>query len=104
MQVALLGYDTEGTVSFDYYKSLGADITICDQNGELTVPEGAKAQLGENYLENLDRFDVLVRTAGMPPRVILEKNPAVTHKITTLVNEFLRVCPTENIIGVTGTK
>lgn len=104
MRVALLGYDTEGRVSFEYYKALGADITICDRNTELSVPEGAKVQLGEGYLENLDQFDVLVRTAGMPPRVILEKNPAVASKVTTLVNEFLRVCPTKNIIGVTGTK
>lgn len=104
MKVALLGYDTEGKVSYDYYKGLGADITICDQKTDIVVPEGVASQLGEGYLDNLDRFDVLVRTAGMPPSVILAKNPAVASKITTQVNEFMRVCPTRNIIGVTGTK
>jgi UDP-N-acetylmuramoylalanine--D-glutamate ligase len=104
MKVALLGYDTEGKVSYDYYKDLGADITICDQNTEVDAPEGAETQLGDGYLDNLDKFDVLVRTAGMPPRVILEKNPTVASKITTLINEFMRVCPTRNIIGITGTK
>jgi len=104
MKVALLGYDTEGKVSYEYYKKLGAEITICDRKDELEVPEGAAVQLGEHYLDNLDRFDVLVRTAGMPPQVIFEKNPDVAGKVTTLINEFLRVCPTKNVIGVTGTK
>ena len=57
-----------------------------------------------NYLDDLDRFDLLVRTAGMPPHVILDKNPGVKDKITSQVNEFLKVCPTNNVIGVTGTK
>jgi len=104
MKIALLGYDTEGKVSYDYFQRQGADITICDQKTDISTPEGVATQLGENYLSNLDQFDLLVRTAGMPPRVILEKNPGVAGKITTLVNEFMRVCPTPNIIGVTGTK
>lgn len=104
MRVALLGYDTEGKVSYEYYKGLGADITICDQKTDIVVPDGAASQLGGQYLDNLDRFDILVRTAGMPPSVILKNNPTVASKITTQVNEFMRVCPTRNVIGVTGTK
>ncbi len=104
MKVALLGFDTEGKVSYDYYKKLGAELTICDQKTDLEVPDGTATQLGDDYLNGLDQFDVLVRTAGMPPHLILEKNPGVGEKITTLVNEFMRVCPTRNVIGVTGTK
>lgn len=104
MKVALLGYDTEGKVSYDYYKALGAEITICDQKADLDIPQDVPSQLGEAYLDNLDYFDTLVRTAGLPPRLILAKNPDVAGKITTLVNEFMRVCPTPNVIGVTGTK
>lgn len=104
MKVALLGYDVEGKASFEYYQKQGAEITICDQKADLELPEGVDAQLGEHYLDNLDRFDVLVRTAGLPPHVILGKNPGVAGKVTTLVNEFMRLCPTRNVIGVTGTK
>jgi len=104
MNVALLGFDTEGKASYEYWKGLGAEITICDQKTELAVPDGVATQLGERYLDDLDRFDVLVRTAGMPPHVITDANPTVVDKITTHVNEFLRVCPTRNVIGVTGTK
>lgn len=104
MKVAILGYDTEGKVSYEYFLARGDEVTICDQNTEVAVPEEAASVLGNAYLDNLDRFDLLVRTAGMPPRVILDKNPDVGSKITTQINEFLKVSPTTNIIGVTGTK
>ncbi|MDB5185677.1 MAG: UDP-N-acetylmuramoylalanine--D-glutamate ligase [Candidatus Saccharibacteria bacterium] len=104
MKIAILGYDTEGRSSYDYFAAQGHELTICDQNADLVVPEGASAVLGERYLDDLDRFDVLVRTAGLPPRLILEKNPTVASKVTTQINEFLRVAPTKNVIGVTGTK
>jgi len=104
VNVALLGYDTEGRSSFDYFAAQGHEITICDQNPELVVPAGAQSVLGESYLDNLNRFDLLVRTAGLPPRKILDSNPGVAHKLTTHSNEFLNVCPTKHVIGVTGTK
>jgi UDP-N-acetylmuramoylalanine--D-glutamate ligase len=104
MKVAILGYDTEGRVSYDYFVAQGHDVTICDQKTDVQIPPGATSVLGEGYLDDLDRFDSIVRTAGLPPRLILEKNPTVADKVTTQVNEFMRVCPTRNIIGVTGTK
>lgn len=105
MKVALLGFDLEGRSSYEYWHALGADITICDQKTDLSdVPAGVATHLGEDYLDGLDEFDLLVRTPGLPPHVILKKNPDVGGKITTNVNEFLRVCPTQNVIGVTGSK
>lgn len=104
MKVAIIGFGIEGKSALSYWLEQGADVTVCDQNPSLDIPEGVKRQLGMDYLLNLDRFDVIVRTVGMHPRVILEKNPGVHAKITTNINEFLRVCPTKNVIGVTGTK
>jgi len=104
MKVALVGYGIEGRSALTYWQDKGADVTICDQNSNIEVPPGVPIQLGEQYLDNLDRFDVIVRTVGMHPKVILEKNPGVQDKLTTNINEFLRVCPTKNIIGITGTK
>ncbi len=52
----------------------------------------------------MDRFDVIVRTAGLPPWLITEQNPGLASRITTALNEFLAVSPTKHIIGVTGTK
>ncbi len=104
MKIAIVGFDTEGKSSYEYFSNQGHAITICDQNSDIEVPEGAEAALGENYLNNLDRFDLIVRTAGMPPAKILANNPEVSAKITTQVNEFFKASPTKNIIGVTGTK
>ncbi|MFZ1484296.1 MAG: UDP-N-acetylmuramoyl-L-alanine--D-glutamate ligase [Candidatus Saccharimonadales bacterium] len=104
MRVALLGYDTDGKVSYPYFIAHGHDVTICDQNADVVLPEGAKAQLGQSYLENLDQFDLLVRTSGMPPHIITDANPSVADKITTQIEVFLANAPTKNIIGVTGTK
>ncbi len=104
-RVAVLGFDIEGKTSYEYYRGLGAEVTICDQKADLETPAGAPTQLGPTYLDGLDRFDIIVRTAGLIPSKVLAVNPpAVAGKITTQINEFLRVCPTRNVIGVTGTK
>jgi UDP-N-acetylmuramoylalanine--D-glutamate ligase len=104
MKIAIVGFDTEGRSSYDYFAAQGHDITICDQNPSVEVPAGAQAALGDGYLNDLDRFDLVVRTAGMPASKILADNPQVATKLTSQTNEFFRASPTRNIIGVTGTK
>lgn len=102
--MAIVGYGVEGQTNYEYWKQQGADITICDENTALEIPAGASRQLGPDYLQNLGRFDLVVRTAGLNPFKIIAANPGIEPKITTAVNEFLRLCPTKNIIGITGTK
>ncbi len=104
MRVAIVGYNTEGKSSYEYFAAQGHAVTICDQNMDLEIPLGANTAQGDTYLQNLDRFDIVVRTAGIHPDSILLENPGLEAKITTQINEFLRVCPTHNVIGVTGTK
>ncbi len=104
MKIAIVGFATEGRVSLEYFRARGHEVTVCDQNDSVAVPAGVTTQLGAEYLHDLDRFDLIVRTAGMHPSVILDQNLDVADKITTAVNEFLSHCPTPNTIGVTGTK
>jgi UDP-N-acetylmuramoylalanine--D-glutamate ligase len=104
MNVAIIHYGVEGRAALPYWQAKGATVTVCDQNEQLQLPAGVQAQLGEHYLDDLGRFDVIMRTASVHPQRILEKNPGVESKITTTVDEFMRVSPTKNIIGVTGTK
>lgn len=104
MKVAIVGFGVEGRSALSYWLEKGADVTVCNRNPQTEVPEGVPRQIGPGYLDNLDRFDIIVRTVGMHPNVILEKNPGVESKISTNLDEFLRVCPTKNVIGVTGTK
>ncbi len=105
MRIAIIGYDTEGRATHEFFAHQGGhEITICDQKTDLEVPEGTQSALGDGYLDDLDRFDLIIRTAGMHPRKILDKNPGVSGKISTHINEFFKASPTQNIIGVTGTK
>ncbi|HSX00828.1 MAG TPA: UDP-N-acetylmuramoyl-L-alanine--D-glutamate ligase [Candidatus Saccharimonas sp.] len=105
-KIAILGYRSEGIAAYRYWKAKGADITICDQleTPAASLPEGVATQLGPDYLKDLDRFDVIVRSPGLNPSKILAVNPTVGPKITTIVNEFLAASPTRNLVGVTGTK
>jgi len=104
MNIAIVGYGVEGQSSTEYFKNRGDEVTVCDQNTDLTLPEGVIGKLGDSYLDGLDAFDLVVRTAGMHPNIILDKNPTLRGKLTTQLNEFLATCPTKNIIGITGTK
>lgn len=105
MKIALLGFDNEGRSSYEYFKAQGHELTICDQNEGIEYPEGAATVLGQSYLDDLDRFDVIVRTAGLPIDKIYQANPELSpDKVTSQVNEFFKVCPTKQIIGITGTK
>src|SRR3989344_3909032 len=107
MKIAILCFAAEGRAAFEYWNLNGNEITICDQNTATEVPEGLQTQLGKDYLKNLNRFDLLVRTPNLHPGDITTANPDaqdILNKVTSVTNEFFRVCPTKNIIGVTGTK
>lgn len=104
MKVAIVGFATEGRVSLEYFKNKGDDVTVCDRDKTVVVPDYVGTQLGDNYLRDLDRFDLIVRTAGLQPSTILSDKPNLKNKVTTAVNEFLANSPTKNTIGVTGTK
>jgi len=104
MNIAIVGFAIEGRVSAEYWAALGHAVTVCDRDSEIVVPSDYTQQLGDNYLHDLDRFDVIVRSAGIHPNLLLADNPSIEPKITTAINEFLRACPTKHTIGITGTK
>ena len=105
MKVAILGYGEQGRSAYEYWHSPDNELTVCDQNESAKLPEDVKKQLGNDYLKDLDRFDLIVRSPSVHPSDIASANsPGILDKVTTVTNEFLKVCPSKNIIGVTGTK
>lgn len=104
MNIAIVGFGAEGQAAHEYLSAQGHTITICDLSADIEAPAGVATQLGPDYLDNLDRFDSIVRSAGIAPHKILAVNPTVEEKIITVIGIFLRDCPTKNVIGVTGTK
>lgn len=107
MNIAIVGFDRQGRSAFDYWNTEDNTITICDQNVVADVPEGVATKFGSDYLNDLYTFDLIIRTPGLHPLQIVENNredPNILDKVTTVTNEFFRACPTNRIIGVTGTK
>ncbi|CAN5652813.1 UDP-N-acetylmuramoyl-L-alanine--D-glutamate ligase [soil metagenome] len=107
MRIAILGFDRQGRSAFEYWQSADNTIVVCDKNPDVQVPTGVETRLGSDYLEDLATFDLLVRTPGLHPKDIVTANPDnpdILDTVTTVTNEFLRICPTQNVIGVTGTK
>ena len=104
MKIAIVGYGLQGQSIYNYYHQQN-EITICDQNINLQIPKGARQQLGENYLKNLDQFDIIFRSPIIHPQQIIKNNQAgIEKKITSNTTEFLKLVPTKNTIGITGTK
>lgn len=103
MKIAIAGYGVEGKANYAYWaKDPANELTIVDQRpieqlGEL--PEGARVTTGEAvFLERLDDFDLVIRTAGLAPYKLQTSTP-----IWSGTNEFFARCGAP-IIGVTGTK
>lgn len=91
-KIAVIGEGIEGKASFEYLKSKGAEVDILDQ-----------AQ-GANYLDNLDHFDLIVRSPGVKISDIVNGQSSIVNKLTSQTKLFFELAPTKNIIGVTGTK
>lgn len=100
MKVAIAGYGLEGESNYRYWKALGADIVIFDENEmpARPLPEGVEARLGEGVFRQMHGFDLVVRTAGLAPYKI-----NTDGSIWSSTREFFAKCRTP-IIGVTGTK
>lgn len=101
MKIAIAGYGLEGEESYTYWAAQSdADITIVDerQQPDRQLPEGVPTILGEGAFQQLEGFDLVIRTAGLAPHKI-----KTDGKIWSATNEFFEKSPAK-IIGVTGTK
>ena len=102
MQIAILGYGEQGRSALEYWGQKN-DVTVCDQK-DIDVPGNVAKQIGQGYLDDLDRFDLIVRSPSIHPDDIVAANSEhILRKVTTVTEEFFRVCPAL-VIGVTGTK
>lgn len=121
-QICLLGFgiENQALLKFLLKHKVKADITVCDAQtppafGTLSLPRrqtglarreyGVKWKLGKNYDQNLDKYDIIFRIAGYP---LFTKNIIKAMikgvEISSPTKLFFELCPTKNIIGVTGTK
>lgn len=81
-------------------------LTIADQSPNAAVPNDPQltVRLGDNYLNDLDAFDLVIRSPGVRYWPELQ---AVRNRVTTatrLFFRFVREQSSAKIVGITGTK
>lgn len=101
--VCILGFGREGQAALRALEKYApnSSITIADKNKELGI-ENYEYQYGERYLNNLDRFDVIIKSPGIPPK---ELPSSVQHYTSATQIFFDSIAGTgATVIGVTGSK
>jgi len=108
-----LGIENQALLKFLIKKKIKCKITICDKRKNIkniySFPKNLNIswQLGENYNKNLEIFDIIFRSPGWPlfcQGIIDAKKKNKKIIISSPMKLFFDICPTKNIIGVTGTK
>ena len=100
-KILILGFGREGKSSYNFIKKYLPDkeIYIGDQNPIELNDSKVTLVTGKNYLDNLDDYDLVIKTPGISFKDIkLDRN-----KITSQLELFLKFVPNK-IIGITGTK
>ncbi len=103
-QIGILGYGMEGQAVHAYLHKEGfRHITILDKK-EVSPKFPAACVTGDTAFENLDRFDVLVRSPGISPlHPEVQKAKEEGTALTSQLEIFLEQCPAK-VVGITGTK
>lgn len=106
-KIAILGFGDEGKAVLKYLKKHKfLNVTVCDKdiNIRSQMPQGVSVNLGKDYLNDLDKFEVVFRSPGikfLEPQVQAAARAGTF--VTSAIDYFIDQCPCP-IIGVTGTK
>jgi UDP-N-acetylmuramoylalanine--D-glutamate ligase len=117
-KIALLGLGVENyaLLKFLLKKKVKAHFIVCDLRGaaalgdkfqELNRFDNVVWQLGKEFNQKLERYDILFRSPGWPlfcSGVQTAQKLSKQITVTSPMKLFFALCPTKNIIGVTGTK
>lgn len=104
--VVILGYGREGRSTHQYLLKHYPDkqIAIADQNPVQPIAQTHEVFTGKDYLRNITRYDVVIRSPGVPLRLPdLQALREQGKHITSETNIFLSECE-GIVIGITGTK
>ncbi len=103
-KICILGFGKEGRAMLDVLEKncSGTEITIADKNTELRITN-YESQSGDAYLNDLSRFDIIIKSPGIPPQ---PQFAAVKDKMTSSTQIFLDTVQDTGVtvIGVTGSK
>lgn len=104
-KICILGFGREGRAMAKALTehAKGCKITVADMNEKTEVPKEYKSHTGEKWLSDLETFDVLIKSPGIPP---LPEIIRLQDKLTTSTQIFLDSIKESGttVIGVTGSK
>jgi UDP-N-acetylmuramoylalanine--D-glutamate ligase len=104
--IVILGFGKQGRATFNYIRKYFPvkQITIADKNEKIEkvdLDENVKYCLGENYLKDIDKFDLIIKAPGV---ILKDVNTSgFENKIITDYELLLKYAPGIKI-GITGTK
>ena len=106
--VAILGFGKEGRSTYNFIRRYSDQfLTILDKNNiiennsYLLDDKNLEIITGDNYLDNLDRFDLILKAPGIALLDIDLGN--IIDKLSSQLELILEI-DRKNIIGITGTK
>ena len=102
-RVLILGYGREGQTTLKFFQENFPEheLVVADQNTELKI-DGMEVQLGEEWLKDLDRFDLIVKSPGIPWN---DELLAVEDRVSSATQLFFSMLdPSNLVIAVTGSK
>ncbi len=104
--IVILGFGSQGKATYNYLRKhfKNKTITIADKNENIDrseLDENTELKLGEKYLENLEKFDLIIKSPG----VILKDIDISGFEDKIITDYELLLKYTKGLkIGVTGTK
>ena len=111
--IAVLGLGIENMALVEWLlkHEFDCQLTLCDAKidlalePELLSSDNIKLNLGVDYDKELEQYDMVLRIAGYPlsnPKLAKARRAGV--EITSPTKLFIEFCPTDNLVGITGTK
>lgn len=105
-KILILGFGKEGQETLQLLHTLFPEkkIGIADKNKKVKVQnlKHTKLYLGENYLKSLSKYDIIIKSPGVPVNNKLKKH---VEKLTSATQIFFDCLDKSNtIIAVTGSK
>lgn len=109
-----LGLENQSVLKFLIKKNSQTDLTICDQRSEKEIKEilkkikikrKIKIKSGGNFNIGLEKFSLLYRSPGWPifcPGI--QKALRIGSRLSSPMNLFFQLCPSKNIIAISGSK
>ena len=102
-KILILGFGREGQDTFRFLRKLFPKkiIGIADKSEKIKKPDkNTETHLGENYLLALKKYDIVIKSPGIPFKILPS---SVVKKIVTQTDIFFDNCKGQ-IVGITGTK